>query len=326
MNDFEISNIVKGLRGKRSPKEMSQILGYSYNKYIKLEGAYQQLTWNQFVDLSNVSDVDLRSILFRYFHIRVEDLSQESVVNALVDYWSFESEALLLEHLNISRSKWWRIKSGKSKMTVSEFVSLLDFLVGKRGKDLFKEYPNLNKEDVIEYTNELLLSIIKVYPEFASFIAAGRTTTYQQSEDSKFRKNILANSAGISIDRLEIIQKGILKFGIDIFDPSSFKPYKICISSVDLEAHYELVRHSLRYHTQEHHSANIDHSRIKTTAMSAAVSKSDITKIADVLHRAMVEIGQIMLEQGDEPKSEVANVYLGEVASCFEPKIPEIKH
>ena len=328
MQEFEVTALLKSIRGNRTPKEMSEILGYSYNKYIKLEGAYQHLSWEQFVHLCHCENKDLKDILFRYFHIKLVSLEQSEVVSELIKTWRFESEEKLLLATGFTKSKLWRLKSGKSKLLLSELVLILDHLVGKRGRDLFKELiaSNLENKDSSALSNDELLEIIRHYPEFASFIGIGRTSTYQKSKSLQERKRIFANSVCISLERLDIIREGILRFGIDIFDDDTFKPFKICISSMDMKTHNILNGHALNIHNFHQNDLNANRSKLKSTTLISAVSKSDITKILDVLDRSMKDIANIMLTETDEEKSELATFYMGNVETSFEQDVPKLKH
>ncbi len=328
MQEFEVTSVLKLIRGTRSPKEMSELLGYSYNKYIKLEGAYQHLSWDQFVHLCQCENKNLKSILFRYFHIELNSLDQTDVLSELLKVWRFESEEKLLLETGFTKSKFWRLKAGKSKLLLSEMVLILDHLVGKRGRDLFKEVipGNVEEAECSQLSNEELLTIIRHYPEFASFIGVGRTTTYQKSKSLQERKRLFANAVCISLERLEIIREGILRFGVDIFDDNTFKPFKICISSMDMKTHNVLVGHGLNIHNFHQNDLNADRKKLKATTLVSAVSKSDIKKILDVLDRSMKDVANIMLTESGDEKSELATVYMGNVETTFEEDIPKLRH
>ncbi len=157
------------LRGDRSYKEFSKEIGISYGQLFKLENGYNKLKFEEFVKIcAHVDDIELKTIFKEKLYLELDDFNQSDLIEKFCRVWGEPSKYLLTRRIGFTNSKWWRIKSGSSRLILEDFLILIEqcgcdiigFLAHFLNEDDMK---NLKGGGESFYQNELF--ILQKFPD-----------------------------------------------------------------------------------------------------------------------------------------------------------------
>jgi transcriptional regulator with XRE-family HTH domain len=117
-----VQEILVLLRGRLSQSQMSQKLGYNYNKINKWERGLHKITWEEFIQYTTKKSINLTTY-FSVNHLYNHSLIESSLlVFHLTKSTNFEQISKIL---GISKSKLYRIISGKTKPYFEDILKIL---------------------------------------------------------------------------------------------------------------------------------------------------------------------------------------------------------
>ena len=315
--------LIKELRGTRDYKTISEQMGVSYGQFFKLENGYSRLKFDEFVNIcSTIPEIDLKAILEKELHVKLETLNQFEVMEQITISWGGPSAYILKERLEWTSSKWWRIKNGKTRMFFDEFIKL----IGSIGCDSNKFLLNFLSEDTIKmyatkspeiYQNEM--KIMEKHPDACQITCVIGDRAYVKSDvDNKtellraiskldkerfyFLLNLLMDNKVIYFDNEEnIYKKHVLKLYLKPTDTDTYL------------AGQSLRRHIIQKQIEMMEDPGHDRNRIKSSFGVGTISKTAFEKVKKEILSSFHTINKIIEEdnlQEDEPM-ELMMIQLG---------------
>lgn len=161
--------LIKELRGDRDYKSISEEVGISYGQFFKLENGYSKLKFEEFIKIcQTVKSLDLKKIFKNIMCLELEEFTQAEFMERYCSSWGEPSKYVLKEKLGFTPSKWWRLKTGQSRLTFDDFIKLITSC----GCDAYGFLSHFLPEDVISlYTKkendffENEMRIMAAFPE-----------------------------------------------------------------------------------------------------------------------------------------------------------------
>lgn len=315
MNQISISVLLKELRGKKSQLEMSQSLGFNFNQYHKWESGSTSITLQNFLDLSHYLDINIEKIFSELLEYSLVEYSQTEMLSKLYFRWFTYSEECFLESINFTKSKWWRLKNGKAKLTLAAFLDFIEVISSKKHSFLsviskdFKKKRHLHKPK----NEEILFESIRLFPEFSTIYSSLFLKEFISSKSSGERKKVLTKSTGLSLSRLETILSHLEKNKILELDRKDLeKPYKVAISKSSIEINDIIAIYCLKRSLEKMNKGR-NNEHIIATPIIAAVSEKAEAEIAQIFTKCWRDITQTISNDDNSNKTKVLHMYLGKV-------------
>lgn len=119
------------LRGDRTQMELSQELGYKGNIIYKFESGHKHLKLGHFIKVCEICRVDLRSRFRTKLDLDFNEMSATNIQKAFFKTWALSSEDHIQELLSTSRTRLWKLRTGKAELTLHEFFKLIDYFTDR---------------------------------------------------------------------------------------------------------------------------------------------------------------------------------------------------
>jgi transcriptional regulator with XRE-family HTH domain len=316
MNQLAISVLLQELRGEISQLELSHALGYEYNQYFKWESGNTAITLLNFIDLCNYLKVDLKIIFDDFLYYRLDAYNQSDLLSNIYTRWCHHSDEKFLKLTKFSKSKWWRLKTGKVKLTLSDFIVFLDTVIERKNvflKLISKNFKAKKYLHAKSLNDDVLLMTIKEYPEFAVIYSSLFLKDYILAKTTAARKKILIRTTNINEKRLDIILNHLQQNEIlDSEYKSLQEPFRVKLSKINLEVNDIFAAYCLKVHLNGITPIR-KKDNIAASPILAAVSEETRIKIYDILTKCQSEIAQAISNDNKSGKTEILNVYLGAI-------------
>lgn len=312
-NQLHIATLLKELRGSRTQAEMSKALGYKFNQYFKWESGTTEISFENFIQLCDYAHAPLLNILDSLLHYTEDRIEQKELLKQLLSYWCNNDEENFLKASSFSKSKWWRLKSGKSKLSLDDFLEIINImarkkdpflkLISKKFKDKKHLQPKLNEQ--------VLLETIRNYPEFIDIYSCLFLADFAKSKTYSTRRNLILKTTKLEPHRLDRVLQQLKDLKIlDITQKDLEEPFKLAISKINVDVHQILTRYCLKKHLLTKNELDA-RGRTGTTSIIGAVSEETEKKVLSLLTQCFHEIVKLMSIEDPDKKSKLAYIYLG---------------
>jgi len=213
--------IVKGLRGDRTQREINDKLGVTFNQMAKWESGEKRLLWKEFLQLCHILGIDMRPVFiapFRYFG----DVEEGGEVILYLS--GHKKVADIAREMNISRDKVSRWLNRKQDPEFEDMlcairtfipgllINFIEFFIS------LKQVPTL----VQEYKGELDFKEYLMKNPVAMVVAR-----YLQMEDYNsqggHKDGSIAKNIGITIEKEREILTRLLDYKIITFEDGRYK-------------------------------------------------------------------------------------------------------
>jgi hypothetical protein len=249
------TEILIQLRGARNRADFSKHLGYTPNQYFKLESGYKHLRLNELIQvLESDEKIDFKGALNNGLDLKVNEIKQEEIIQSLVHKWGRPSSYVLENELQMSPSKWWRIRSGKVSVTFSDFLKLIDALTPRLFEFLtyFLKKNQLDQLREKKYDPFSLMSLYQKYPE-AALITTGVYVEKYISAPISEKNQSLEEITKLSPTKLNFLIELLITHGHCYHEEGHLKvkAYKTEMRSQEIEAGKALFQYIQNKITQD---------------------------------------------------------------------------
>lgn len=279
--------LLESLSHKQDKAVLSEKMGYSYNQFFKLEAGYKKFKLSDFVKLCQIrGDIDLVNIFNKSFDIQISDFDQQEILENICDAWGAPSHYLIENELEISTSKWWRLKNGKSSINLDDFFRLIDALSG-RLVEFLKFFLSAEKiSELFQHQNTAhqILMFLQKYPQSSLITTGLYTEVYLHSEPAQ-RLNALCELTGLNKDEFDFLVTSMLSKGILYEEDGILKGtiYKTELKSQEIEVGKSVLDYMLTNIQKENLLVNTEkgiEKKLCCTYKIASVSQE--TKLAAI--------------------------------------------
>jgi hypothetical protein len=311
-----VKHILISLRGKQDRLALSKKLGYSYNQYSKFEGGYKKVYLPDFIKICELNEnIDLLFICNKVLNLNLVEVTSDSILDAYTDVWGSPSSYILSNNLEMSDSKWWRIKNGKSPISLIDFFKLVNttsvglvnflkyFLAENIINEVFKD--KLNPSDV--------MPLLGKNPECALIMNAIFHNDYVASSITK-RMAVLKSITKLTDDKLDETVSNLLEKNVCYVDELGFLKanyYKAEGRDSDLKDSRLLQRYVLEKILEENNNPDLVESaqRLRSGYKIICVSKQTKMDIRKALQENYLKICELIEHESGETDYEELLIY-----------------
>lgn len=302
--DFEriTQKMLQEVRGGHSTQQESELLGFSYDKYYRWENDYQKLDLVDFITIFETKHVDLVHVLNDSLSIKCDDLKQGLILQSILEEWGSPSYKLMSERIGFSKSKWWRIKSGESKMSLVDFFKFVDIMTGRLPILLKQLMPYARGKELSHSTSEYekSLKVLSDNPEIAFLTSLFYLKSYRSLSWPK-KTAFLANKMSVSVSHVERLinilnEHDILtkkEYGYEV------KTFKTHITNKEQLVSQSLSSFLIRLNLA--HLNSLDKDFLSKNFKIAPISNTAAQEISVILKNSFKEISKII--DNDDPDS-----------------------
>ena len=314
--------LVKELRGERDYKTISEELGVSYGQFFKIENGYSKLKYDEFIKIcKTVPRINLKLIFKESLCLDLEEFSQDELIERFCNVWGEPSLYVLKEILGFTTSKWWRIKSGKSRLSFDDFIRLVSscgcsshkFLLNFLPENKLAQYTRKNNDF---YENEL--KIMTIFPEACQITAAIGDESYVCAKiDNK--TDVLRNISKLSIDKFNYLLKVLVQNRViylnqqtGLYEKHQMKVFLKQDNEDTYEAFKSLSKHFMKKQSQILETEH-DKNRIKFNFGATTVSNDAFENIKEEMIKCFHAINSIIENDnlGEPKQMELAMFQMG---------------
>lgn len=293
------TQVLVSLRGDLDCLKMSHFLGYKFNQYFKFEAGYKRFMLSDFLEVCRMTKkVNTKKLFKEVLDMDIDSPAYKTVIEQFCNVWGKPSTFVLEKKIGISKSKWWRVVSGKSDLTLIEFLKIIDVMTCKL--DQFLEMTidqkrfNLRQDEVSP-----ILSFLKQYPESSLILTGIHLSEYLEANPSE-RLEVLSKITSINKNHLDelipkMIAEGICFYNDDgIIKDSTYKIEFRKESSGVGKMLYSYISDKTKNAYLESKNIEDDKKAIFCTYKVAPVSKKSKEKIKAEITNAYKKICEII--------------------------------
>jgi hypothetical protein len=311
MFDKLTREVLISLRGNDNRKNISNKMGFSYNQYFKFEAGYKKLKFEDFVNLCEVvGDINLIAIFRESLDLNLSDLSQIHFLENFCDFWGVPSGYVLEKELNISSSKWWRLKNGKTSMTFVDLLKLIDVMSGRLLNFLEALIGKSKVDQLFEnnYNAHQALTFLKNYPE-SSLITTGVYTDVYLLATSSQRMKVLQELTKIPEDRFDSLVEMMLAKKICYEENGLLKAttFMTELRSLEVNVGRSLFNYILIQMQKENAQMDVDskNRKIRCNYKVTSVSKTTKQEVLDEMEECYKRINEILQADCGQERDEI---------------------
>lgn len=291
MYELYLQKILTEIRGNKSQTQLSRELGYAFNQYYKYESGSKKIFLDEFFKLCEIQNIKLLSLINQTLMIEASKDTQMHIIERFCHRWVSDDESVVCDRLAISDSTWWRIKKGRARISMHDFLVLIHAFSDRMF--LFIEGFFKSKEKVLFIHDEIQAShpehVYKRYPE-ASFISTAiYLQEYINSVPNK-HLSVLSDLTKIELERINKIVDLMLKNKILVLKDGKLKASRIKYDFIGRDNEAKAAIQSYILEGLHKNSESIDHINFRV----GPVSEDAFEKIKEELKKCSVSISQII--------------------------------
>lgn len=300
MHDQIVTEVLVAMRGNRDRMSISKELGFSYNQYFKFEARYKILRLEDFIQICGLKNqLCIKKTLEDVFEMELYGLSQNEIINGICRVWGVPTERVLKDELDISTSKWWRIKNGKSSLSFVDFLRFVDVQTGKLNTflNLFLDKSTLERMFKGKVDAEDALLFLKNNPETSLITTGIILKDYIEAKDEN-KLAVLQKLTKIPKDRFEFYLETLLQKNICYYEGSTLKArtFRTEVRETELEVGKSIYNYTLEAMQDYLQGKDFDeHPQFLNWATKIApVSKTAKEDIRAIISRSYQEICEVI--------------------------------
>lgn len=290
------SELLKSIRGDIKQKDLSQQMGFSFNQVHKWESGLTQIKWNEFIRLSCICGLDMKSILGHILKFSLVDFdpgNSSQILKQFMDLSGLRKVSDIARRLSVHPSLVRRWIQGNTDPSLEMMMRIFDlrthFLILFLGR-LNKDKANFTYAPEVNLEKKKLL-FFSYFPFAFSILAFLQTS---EMSDSQFHTvEYIAKNLGLSSEDVTHAIKLMVKLNILTFKNSRYEIIQKYFNMDGLDV-VDIIR-SANYWTRR-----IDRRQQQTIAGLPITTKGFVYltqfRVIPISKKALDQVNRIMTE------------------------------
>ena len=320
--------IFRKLRQEKPQRELSQLLGFSFNQVGKWEVGSTQIKWSDFLNTCRVLDIPMERIFRTFFWMTDPQFDEKTSLQAIDR--NINPLTMTDKNVKLKLRKWIE---GQSQPDLAEVLKIF----GQKTSTLLgwlSQFLNVKEISILKNHYEVFEELIEVVMQNPLVVYVNAALQLEEYRQKPYHdEKLLAENSACSVATLREVLQLLLDHQLIRFDGKKYhhSPFDFSFASLTNSKIRSLTYFSTKLAAERYprYPIPVDSQKIKNLSRSSvrvtALSKDAALKISELLARVHTEIGEIV-SKDHGPKDNVQVILMHSFCSNFNSPEDELRH